>query len=355
MKRFFIAILILLICGAMLSGCGISISGNNKNYPEVTAADQPAFRQDVSQNKDNPAITSANQPTELPAESEKSIPAPVAYISIDINPSIELGVDSIDNVVTAEACNEDGEKVLSACNVLGLNVKEAVKLLVAEASSQGFIAADGSSVISITTETLDKNKAENLKKLSEEGASEALDDCGDCASVYKDNIEFSIREEAKSLGISTGKLILVKKLMALDPTATVEQYKNAKISEIIAKIKALSGDTYKSLMNDDVDCTDGCMDDCSCIDCSDCNDDHCDAECSDGCIEMCICTDCEDCDENLVNGSGDVACADDCKDCSETGNVSGKPVDLDTTKDQLEDAADQAIDDYEEKLDREMD
>jgi hypothetical protein len=320
MKRFCVFILILMICGSMLSGCIVpTVRINEKPSPEITLKN------------DLPVETSIMQPTTKPvvqpSEFAKPVIVPVAYISIDINPSIELGVDSIDNVITAEAYNEDGQKVLSACNVIGLNIKEAVKILVAEASRQGFIAADGSSVISITTETLDKSKAEILKSLSEIGALEALDDCADCASVYKDNIEFSIRDEAKQAGISTGKLVLINKLRVLDPAITVEQYKDAKISDIINKIKELSGDNYNSLMNDDVDCTDGCMDDCSCVDCSDCNDDHCDIACADQCNEICVCTDCVDCSDGGSNA----------------------------VNEQLEEAADKARDDAEEKADQEMD
>ena len=36
--------------------------------------------------------------------------APVAYVSMDINPSVELGVNVFDNVVSVEAYNEDGKK-----------------------------------------------------------------------------------------------------------------------------------------------------------------------------------------------------------------------------------------------------
>jgi hypothetical protein len=382
MKRFCVFILILMICGSMLSGCMVpTVRINEKPSPDIT------LKNDLS--AETSIMLPTTEPAVQPTEAAKPINIPVAYISIDINPSIELGVDSIDNVITAEACNADGQKVLSACSVVGLNIKEAVKILVAEASRQGFIAADGSSVISISTETLDKSKADVLKNLSEIGALEALDDCADCASVYKDNIEFSIRDEAKQAGISTGKLMLINKLRILDPTITVEQYKDAKISEIINKIKELSGDKYISIMNDDVDCTDGCMDDCSCVDCSDCMDDHCDTVCSDGCNEICVCTDCVDCGvTNAGNATNDVACADECKDdcscldcddcddgvvasnciddcntdcscrdcldCGGTSNISGKSG-SNTVSNQLEEAADKARDNAEEKADQEMD
>jgi hypothetical protein len=343
MIRLIVNILVILVCGSMLIGCNVSKPGINENLSQV-----------ASQKNGIANVTAAIQSTgktveQTAVEAVKSNPVPVAYVSIDINPSIELGVDSIDNVVSVEAYNEDGKKILSVCNVIGMNLKEAVKLLVAEASKQGFIASDGSSVISITTETLDISKADNLKKLSEDGALEALDDCGDCASVYKDNIEFSIREEAKKAGISTGKLMLIKKLILLDPTIIVGQYKDVKVSDIITQIKVLSGKQYNSIMNDDVDCTDGCMDDCSCVDCSDCNDDHCDADCTDGCNEIVLDP------ANCADDCKDVSSGNACKECRKASNLDGNNVNLNTSNEQMDESAGITMDAAEEKVDQELD
>ena len=43
---------------------------------------------------------------------------PVSSISVDINPSLELGVNRFDRVISAKAYNQDGEKLLKEVNVL---------------------------------------------------------------------------------------------------------------------------------------------------------------------------------------------------------------------------------------------
>ena len=43
---------------------------------------------------------------------------PVSSISVDINPSLELGVNRFDRVISAKAYNSDGEKLLKEVNVL---------------------------------------------------------------------------------------------------------------------------------------------------------------------------------------------------------------------------------------------
>ena len=74
---------------------------------------------------------------------------PVNYLCLDINPSIELGINAFGKVVSTQAYNEDGLGLLKAYKYTNLSVEDAVDALVQNAVNQGFVAADGSSVISV--------------------------------------------------------------------------------------------------------------------------------------------------------------------------------------------------------------
>lgn len=50
---------------------------------------------------------------------------PAAYVSVDINPSVELGVNSFGKVISAQAYNEDGQKVLEGTNLVNFDVEKA--------------------------------------------------------------------------------------------------------------------------------------------------------------------------------------------------------------------------------------
>lgn len=160
---------------------------------------------------------------------------PVSYLSLDINPSVELGVNAFNKVVSASAYNEDGQTILEGQDVINEDVKDAVTLLIKSADEEGFIADDGSTVISVTSETDDENKAEELEADAEEGANDAIEESGDEASVIKDNVALARRDEARALGITPGKLNLIQKLQALDSSIKVEDYKDAKVTEIQKK------------------------------------------------------------------------------------------------------------------------
>lgn len=162
---------------------------------------------------------------------------PTAYLCLDINPSVELGVNAFGTVVKAEGYNEDGQSVLNGTDVTGNSVENAVQNLILSANDKGFIADDGSTVISLTSETNNTDKATTLQTNSEAGVNEALDAINRQAVIQKDNVALDRRNEAKELGITPGKLNLINKLQALDPDATIEDYKDASVKDIMKAIK----------------------------------------------------------------------------------------------------------------------
>ncbi|MDF2557996.1 MAG: hypothetical protein K0R71_1824 [Bacillales bacterium] len=162
---------------------------------------------------------------------------PVNYLSVDVNPSIELGVSMSGDVVEVEGINEDGNTVLEGVDVIGTTVEEAVQTIVESATENNFIEEDGSSVVSITTETDSDSVSEELTNAAEEGVTQALENENVEAEVIKSKIALDRRDQARELGISPGKLNLIQKLQKLDSTVTVDQYKDAKVKEIMKAIK----------------------------------------------------------------------------------------------------------------------
>lgn len=162
---------------------------------------------------------------------------PVSYLCVDINPSVELGINIFSKVVAVHSYNSDGELILKDIKVTGSSVKDAVRAIVISASKHGYIAEDGSTIIELTSETKSSSTAEVLSVSAETGANDALTKEASVAVVENDNISLKSRATAKELGITPGKLNLIKKLMEVDPEATVEAYKDASVKTIMKKIK----------------------------------------------------------------------------------------------------------------------
>jgi hypothetical protein len=164
---------------------------------------------------------------------------PVAYVSMDINPSIELAVNTFDQVVSAEAYNEDGKKVLEGTNLKNSDVDDAVKIIISNAVLDGYVKEDGTSAIEITTAT-DKDKvADKLEESLKETADKSLEDNNVEATAETQNVALARRDEARQLGVTPGKLNLIQKLQELDPTIQVEDYKSSSVKDIQKKFKEL--------------------------------------------------------------------------------------------------------------------
>lgn len=164
---------------------------------------------------------------------------PVAYVSMDINPSVELSVNTFDKVISVEAYNEDGKKVLEGTNLINSDVKKAINAVISNAIADGYIKEDGSSGIEITTSS-NKDKISNeLDESAKEAASETLDNNNLKATVETEKVALERRDEARKLGITPGKLNLIEKLQELDPTIKVEDYKSSSVKEIMKKTKEL--------------------------------------------------------------------------------------------------------------------
>lgn len=164
---------------------------------------------------------------------------PVDYISLDINPSIELGINAFNKVISVNAVNQDGEILLEETDVINQKVPDAISKLLVTAAEKDYISDDGSTVVAITAESKSQKKAERLQNLGSKAVENAARGINVIVAVYKDASDLSLRNEAKSLGISPGKLKLIKTLQVLDPTITIDQYKDAKVSEIMSDVKVL--------------------------------------------------------------------------------------------------------------------
>lgn len=164
---------------------------------------------------------------------------PTSYLSLDINPSVELGVNTFGKVVLATAYNNDGKTILSGQKLMDTDVKSAVHTLVKTAAQKGFVEKDGSTVIAVTSETDDGATAAALEEAAVQGADSAVKSEGKTATIEKENVSLDKRVEAQKLDITPGKLNLIQKLQALDPSITVKEYKDSKVTDIVNKLAEL--------------------------------------------------------------------------------------------------------------------
>ena len=144
---------------------------------------------------------------------------PMAYVTLDINPSLEFGVNRWERVVACRALNPDGEQVLSGLKWRGRPVDDVVSDAGVQAASLGFLNSGPAEVIVAAVPALDKGllspglekRLERLRQGLGERMAAASGGQGPSSltveTVLGDSV--SLRQQAETLGLSVGKYIVL--------------------------------------------------------------------------------------------------------------------------------------------------
>jgi len=173
---------------------------------------------------------------------------PIAYVNLDINPSVELGINAFDKVVSYEDY-DDGNEILKSNEIKNIPLEKAINTIIKSALDEGYISNDGSSVIGITAVTSSEDEGGKIEASIKDITKNTLKENNTDAAVEFSKVSIERRDEARKLGITPGKLNLIQNLQTLDPAITVEEYKDISVKEIQLKTKELKEDDKKSSNN----------------------------------------------------------------------------------------------------------
>lgn len=170
---------------------------------------------------------------------------PYAYVTLDINPSIELGINRAYEVISINYFNNDGKIVMENLAVKGQNVDIALKNIVDKAMSLGYFKNKKIGAVLITAVPNSKydnfinNKTKVKDELSNLIAKE--EELLEKAENYKVNISIETlnpetREQANEKDISAGRQYLIDNAKKSGTTdITDEEIKKANITELFNK------------------------------------------------------------------------------------------------------------------------
>lgn len=183
--------------------------------------------------------------------------SPKAYVALDINPSVKLTTNMYDKVIKIETLNEDAKIITKDLKIKNKDIEEALKLLVASATENGYIAKDSDNAIMVTATSEDEAVTEEILNNAEEAINEELEiEEVEDAEIIKENINQERFDVAERLGISPGKMNLLDKLKVESPDINVDEYAEKSVKEIMQKIneeKALKREENKNNKNNKKD------------------------------------------------------------------------------------------------------
>lgn len=158
----------------------------------------------------------------------------LAYVTIDINPSIELGVNWRDKIVSVKAFNEEADLIIAEHNPLGHQigvavtgiVRQTLKMLPAELEPMAIISVSG------------KAKAEAIKEIVQDAVQKELTKEKKTSQVVGVVVPATIREEAKDAGVSPGQYALALKATENGSTVTTEEIRDQGMQKALENVGA---------------------------------------------------------------------------------------------------------------------
>lgn len=158
---------------------------------------------------------------------------PTATISVDVNPSVELGINRFDRVISARGMNRDGQALLSEVDVWGVTYDEAVDRLLASADVSALLADGGRAEVTV----VDQGDPDQCARL--------LEGVEACTSEHQNTHCHGAREEevsaAHEMGLSYGKYRVLLQIQQLDPSVTADDVRELSMREMLDMLSGLDG------------------------------------------------------------------------------------------------------------------
>ena len=159
---------------------------------------------------------------------------PTTVISVDINPSIEFGVNRFDRVVEVKGYNEDGTDLAASLDVLHENYEDVVSELIQAEWMKTLL--DANEILSIAVVQTDEVQGQKI-----------LDYVKNCTSNQKNIYCYGMNSEdaaqAHDLGLSCGRYRLYLEIIQYQPQITPEELNQMSMREIRDLLMTFTGQT----------------------------------------------------------------------------------------------------------------
>lgn len=162
-----------------------------------------------------------------------------SYVILDINPSVELIVSPKDKVIHANPLNEDAEILLVDLELVGMNLDEAIDLIIETAIELGFISTDEEAETIVTVELINDNDKVQERKRDElkEKINKSFQNRGLLGKAKDKEFGKDLKEEANLYDVNPGFLRLAKEAVFLSDDLTLEEALELTRKELLDIVK----------------------------------------------------------------------------------------------------------------------
>jgi hypothetical protein len=173
---------------------------------------------------------------------------PLSFVSISINPDVELAVN--DNGIVKEVIpiNEDADVITSNLDLVGMNIEDASDEIIDAAIETGYIDefSDENTVV-VTTTNEDEELRSDLEDKVTTSVNKRLAEKNIYGIVITNGLNAELKAEAEQYDISNGKMLLVNRAVTVNPTLSKEDLATMSVKEIQQGIKAYVAERHEAL------------------------------------------------------------------------------------------------------------
>lgn len=173
---------------------------------------------------------------------------PTTHINIDINPSLDLGINLFYRVVSVEPLNDDGKKLITEMpDIKFAAYDEALRKILGNKSIEALLSEDEILTVTVIS-AVNANTVQSANILS--AAKACVSSYG---NVHCHSASLEDAEAAKELGLSYEKYLAYLNLRSIDQNITPEIIRNMTMREIRELITLLTGNEYTDFEHDNQD------------------------------------------------------------------------------------------------------
>ena len=163
----------------------------------------------------------------------KYLTSPSNLIGLDVNPSIEIHTNRLNQVVSINPVNEDAKLLMAGYQLEDKNLESVIKNIVDRMILSGYIASGQENKILVTVD--DTNTTENLLTNVNNTIAAYLQEKQVSADVLEQSLSISVEDTvtAHNNDVSAGKMAIINRLQDNNISFTTEELAHSSIKDLI--------------------------------------------------------------------------------------------------------------------------
>jgi hypothetical protein len=163
---------------------------------------------------------------------------PYSYVSVDINPSLELYVNRFDKVIDVHAYNADAQLLLNtSASIKNKGIGIALEQIIDSAADKGFLEKDAENSVMIVVSSNNKEREKALTSKISRASTVAMSKVSSSYEVILEKTKVESFKKAHKDNISPGKVILANEFKEAKPELNEEEIKHMPLQQAIKQIE----------------------------------------------------------------------------------------------------------------------